>query len=63
MLRVEGGYKESGYNEILFKKSCRERHRLVLSNLRSFLLKYPNEPKWSLNWNTNLAHDDMVRVF
>ncbi|KAI6189374.1 hypothetical protein M3Y97_00001100 [Aphelenchoides bicaudatus] len=65
MLRVEGSasYKEPGYNDILFKKICRERHHLVLNNLRNFILKYPNDPKWSLNWNTNLSHDDMNGLY
>jgi hypothetical protein len=60
MLRVDGaGYREAGYREILFKKACRERHKYIFENFRNFLHKYPNEPKFSLNWITDLAHDNV----
>jgi hypothetical protein len=60
MLRIDRkNYTEPDYTDILFKKVCRERHHHILKNLRNFLLKYQNQPKFSINWITDLAHDDV----
>ncbi|KAI6229829.1 hypothetical protein M3Y99_01130700 [Aphelenchoides fujianensis] len=62
MLQVDGRQTanntppDPAFRKLLLKKSCREKHHLVLHHLDQFLRRYPNEPKFSLNWITNLAH-------
>lgn len=61
-LEFYNDYLDPDYSKILFEKSCRERFHYVLHNARNFLLKYPNEPKYSMSWITGLAHRD-VSIF
>ncbi|KAI6233252.1 hypothetical protein M3Y99_00937300 [Aphelenchoides fujianensis] len=46
------------YKRLLLEDSCKERHDHILHNLDRFIGAYPNEPKFSLNWITMLAHHD-----
>ncbi|KAI6198773.1 Protein of unknown function DUF229 domain containing protein [Aphelenchoides besseyi] len=51
------------FHNILLRKSCREKHRLVLENLQNMLNVYAKEPKFTLSWITMLAHSNMNNLY
>lgn len=59
-LRFDGSkqYKDKELRDALYAKSCMERHDYMLDVLEEYINKYPAQPKFSLSWLTNLAHDD-----
>ncbi|KAI6237923.1 hypothetical protein M3Y95_00315900 [Aphelenchoides besseyi] len=59
-IRIEGDkrYKDKELDKMIFQRSCIERHDYILDVLEDYVGKYPNEPKFSLSWMTQIAHDD-----
>ncbi|CAD5223161.1 unnamed protein product [Bursaphelenchus okinawaensis] len=64
-LRVDGSkkYKDKEVQRAVYKDTCHESHDYMLELLEEFATKYPNEPKFSINWLTNIAHDDMNGLY
>ncbi|CAD5232432.1 unnamed protein product [Bursaphelenchus xylophilus] len=64
-LRVDGSkkYKDKELRSAVYKHTCHESHDYMLELMEEFANKYPNEPKFSINWLTDIAHDDMNGLY
>ncbi|KAH7687786.1 Protein K03A11.4, partial [Aphelenchoides avenae] len=51
------------WNDKLFNERCRGTHLYLLDYLKDFLDAYPDEPKFSITWPVDLAHDNVNGVY
>lgn len=60
-IRFEGNasYADRDLERLLFKDRCFERHDYLLDNLEQYVNIYEYEPKFSLTWLSEIAHDDI----
>lgn len=50
-------------SEALFKGLCAENHQYILQYFEQFINSYKNQPKFSLNWMIDIAHNLLDNLF